>query len=204
MHLVDISLQSRDSDLLLSVPNVDLPKPPNKPNSPPSSPSMGVKSCIVDSGTTDTYFSQTIANDFKAIFKRLSGIVYTNDNIALTNEALKKLPNIVLTFQSAATSAAGGATSEDPSEGPSRATSEKATSSPGATSPAAGGASTFQLLMPWTSYVDSVGDGKYAFRIYLNEPGGFLLGANFMNGYNIIFDADGGRYEYTAYSVYSV
>ena len=146
---------------------------------------MGVKSCIVDSGTTDTYFSQTIANDFKAIFKRLSGIVYTNDNIALTNEALKKLPNIVLTFQSAATS-------EDPSESPSRAMSA-----------AGGGASTFQLLMPWTSYVDSVGDGKYAFRIYLNEPGGFLLGANFMNGYNIIFDADGGRYEYTAYNAYN-
>ena len=182
MHLVDISLQSRDSDLLLSIPNVDLPKLPSKPNSPPSSPSpsMGVKSCIVDSGTTDTYFSQTIANDFKAIFKRLSGIVYTNDNIALTNEALKKLPNIVLTFQSAATSAAvTHATSEDSSR---------------ATSAAGGGTSTFQLLMPWTSYVDSVGDGKYAFRIYLNEPGGFLLGANFMNGYNIIFDADGGRY----------
>lgn len=33
--------------------------------------------------------------------------------------------------------------------------------------------------------------GKYAFRIYLSEGQGVVLGANFMNGYNIIFDSDG-------------
>lgn len=48
----------------------------------------------------------------------------------------------------------------------------------------------FTIVMPWTSYVDSVGGGKYAFRIYLTEPTGTVLGANFMNGYNIIFDPD--------------
>jgi hypothetical protein len=47
--------------------------------------------------------------------------------------------------------------------------------------------------MPWTSYVDSVGGGKYAFRIYLSEGQGVVLGANFMNGYNIIFDPDGSK-----------
>jgi hypothetical protein len=48
---------------------------------------------------------------------------------------------------------------------------------------------TFSIEMPWSSYVDSVGGGKYAFRVYLTEGSGTVLGANFMNGYNIIFDS---------------
>lgn len=51
----------------------------------------------------------------------------------------------------------------------------------------------FNILMPWTSYVDSVGGGKYAFRIYLSEGQGVVLGANFMTGYNIIFDQEAGK-----------
>lgn len=47
--------------------------------------------------------------------------------------------------------------------------------------------------MRWSSYVDSVGNGKYAFRIYLTEGQGVVLGANFMNNHNIIFDPDGER-----------
>jgi hypothetical protein len=47
--------------------------------------------------------------------------------------------------------------------------------------------------MPWTNYVDSVGGGKYAFRVYLTEGTGSVLGANFMNGYNVIFDAENNR-----------
>ena len=52
---------------------------------------------------------------------------------------------------------------------------------------------TFEVLMPWTNYVDSVGGGKYAFRIYLTEGSGSVLGANFMAGYNVVFDYDGQR-----------
>ncbi len=52
---------------------------------------------------------------------------------------------------------------------------------------------TFQITMPWSSYVDSVGGGKYAFRIYLTEGSGTVLGANFMNNYNVIFDPDNNR-----------
>ena len=36
--------------------------------------------------------------------------------------------------------------------------------------------------------MDSVGGGKYAFRIYLTEGAGTILGANFMTGMNVIFD----------------
>ena len=46
----------------------------------------------------------------------------------------------------------------------------------------------FTILMPWTNYVDSVGGGKYAFRIYLTEGSGIVLGANFMTGMDVVFD----------------
>lgn len=49
---------------------------------------------------------------------------------------------------------------------------------------------TFDVVMPWTNYIDKVGEGKFAFRIYLTEGSGAVLGANFMNGYNVIFDHD--------------
>ena len=51
----------------------------------------------------------------------------------------------------------------------------------------------FEVSMPWNNYVDSVGGGKYAFRIYLTENSGAVLGANFMSGYNVIFDVDGAK-----------
>ena len=37
-------------------------------------------------------------------------------------------------------------------------------------------------------YVDSVGGGKYAFRVYVSENSGAILGANFMKEMNVIFD----------------
>jgi hypothetical protein len=46
----------------------------------------------------------------------------------------------------------------------------------------------FDVVMPFTNYIDKVGDQTYAFRIYLTEGQGAVLGANFMNGYNVIFD----------------
>eukprot|EP01006_Ploeotia_vitrea_P032593 TRINITY_DN64783_c3_g1_i1.p1 TRINITY_DN64783_c3_g1~~TRINITY_DN64783_c3_g1_i1.p1 ORF type:complete len:591 (+),score=-27.31 TRINITY_DN64783_c3_g1_i1:901-2673(+) len=51
----------------------------------------------------------------------------------------------------------------------------------------------FRVNMPWTNYVDSVGNNKYAFRVYLSEGSGAVLGANFMNGMNVIFDRDKNR-----------
>jgi hypothetical protein len=51
----------------------------------------------------------------------------------------------------------------------------------------------FSVTMPWTNYVDNVGGDKYAFRVYLTEGSGSVLGANFMNNYNVIFDRDNNR-----------
>jgi hypothetical protein len=40
----------------------------------------------------------------------------------------------------------------------------------------------FDISMPWSSYMDAVGGGKYTARVYLTEGSGAVLGANFMNG----------------------
>ena len=47
-----------------------------------------------------------------------------------------------------------------------------------------------ELIMPASHYMDDLSNSKYAFRIYLTEASGGVLGANVMNGYNIIFDQD--------------
>jgi Eukaryotic aspartyl protease len=44
-----------------------------------------------------------------------------------------------------------------------------------------------------SSYMERLGDGKFAFRIYLTESAGAILGANVMNNHNVIFDIDNKR-----------
>ena len=44
-----------------------------------------------------------------------------------------------------------------------------------------------------SSYVENLGDGVHAFRIYLTEASGAILGANLMNDHNVIFDIDSRR-----------
>ncbi len=51
----------------------------------------------------------------------------------------------------------------------------------------------FDVVMPWNNYVDKVGTDLYAFRVYLTEGSGAVLGANFMDGYNVIFDKSNKR-----------
>jgi hypothetical protein len=58
----------------------------------------------------------------------------------------------------------------------------------------ANGSKTFvDIECPPTSYMEAFKGNKYSARIYLTEDSGAVLGANFMNGYNVIFDADNYR-----------
>lgn len=50
-----------------------------------------------------------------------------------------------------------------------------------------------ELVLPSSSYVDNLGGGKYAFRIYFQDDTGVVLGGNFFLEKNIIFDADNQR-----------
>jgi hypothetical protein len=49
------------------------------------------------------------------------------------------------------------------------------------------------IRMPYTNIVDSDGGGAYTYKVLLTEGSGTVLGANFMTGYNMIFDVDGRR-----------
>lgn len=49
-----------------------------------------------------------------------------------------------------------------------------------------------EIAMPVANYVDSVGENKYSFRIFLSDETGTILGSNFLNGYNTVFDVDRG------------
>lgn len=147
LSLVDISLSERASTRLTKVPGVtDIMT------------NQG-KHCIVDSGTTDTYFPVAIQKQFIETFSKITGINYSADTVTLTDAQVAKIPNIIFTFES-----------------------YHETDN-----------STFSVMMPWTNYLDAVGGNKYTFRIYLSELNNVLLGANFMNGLNVIFDSDNNR-----------
>jgi hypothetical protein len=55
------------------------------------------------------------------------------------------------------------------------------------------GGAPVEIECPPSSYAENVGGGKYAFRIYLTEPTGAVLGANFMTNHNVVFDIDNRR-----------
>jgi Eukaryotic aspartyl protease len=130
----------------------------------PSSISIGVsvevlngpsqKGVIVDSGTTDTYLPQAAKRQFEDLFKKISGIPYSNNNIALKKSQIESLPTMIMKLE--------GLDGQGPVE----------------------------IEMPPSSYMENLGGGKYAFRIYLTEASGAVLGANFMNDQNVIFDID--------------
>lgn len=50
-----------------------------------------------------------------------------------------------------------------------------------------------EIVMTPSNYMETVSEGRYVFRVYLNENAGAVLGANFMNNHNIIFDVDSNR-----------
>ena len=48
-------------------------------------------------------------------------------------------------------------------------------------------------IMPWTSLCEQLHDGRYAMRVYFQDGEGAVLGANFMQNHNIIFDVENNR-----------
>jgi len=52
----------------------------------------------------------------------------------------------------------------------------------------------FEVTMAWSALADGpLKNGGYAMRVYFQDGDGAVLGANFMNNHNVIFDVDGGR-----------
>lgn len=115
------------------------------------------KGAIIDSGTTDTYLPEVVAQRFKNTLKAMTGLTYTEKDFDLDAATIAKMPDIVFKIFA----------------GP--------------------GKPNVEVVMKWTDYIDKVDDGKYNFRVYLTEKDGVVLGANFMQGHNIVFDTENKR-----------
>ena len=122
------------------------------------------KGAIIDSGTTDTYLPASSLHNFAALFRIISGVTYSNGKRDLTRQEYDSLPTVIYCLED---------------------TDGK----------------TMHIESPPSSYTETItrtgfsitAQPRYAFRIYPTEPSGTVLGANFMLGYNVIFDYDGRR-----------
>lgn len=140
---------------------------------------LGKPSAVVDSGTTDTYLPASVAAQFAAALKKVTdGLDFKAKEWKLTKAQLSQLPSIVFRLQAT---------------GP---VAEAAVAQQGNNSaiPTYGPGTVVDVVMPWTSYLDNVGDNLYSARIGFTEArGSVVLGSNFMTGYNVIFDSENKR-----------
>jgi hypothetical protein len=136
---------------------------------------------IVDSGTTDTYFTRRIATAFNNAFKELTGKDYKNSSMKLTKTELDSYPTILLQLVGDETMntqvrdhhehVVGLADVVDP-EFPNDVI----------------------LAVPPSHYFEYDDHSKkYVPRFYTDEGSGSVLGANSMMGHDIFFDIDNKR-----------
>jgi hypothetical protein len=133
---------------------------------------------IVDSGTTDTYFSRVIDGPFKQIWKELTGNDYNHSPISITDAEIAALPTIILVLSAYEGSAVGDEPKGNPDTVPGYA---------GTTG--IGNPRDVVLAIPAAHYLEYDPDiGKYVPRFYTDEGGGSVLGANAMMGHDVFFD----------------
>jgi hypothetical protein len=136
---------------------------------------------ILDSGTTDTYFTRRIATEFSDAFKELTGKKYTHKGLKLTKKELDRFPTIIIQMVGEETmnkqvrgekaNVVGLADVIDP-EHPNDVI----------------------LAIPPSHYFEYNDDvDTYETRFYTDEGGGSVLGANSMMGHDIFFDVDNNR-----------
>jgi len=124
------------------------------------------KGAIIDSGSTDTFLPKAIVTFFRRLLSK-----YAGTDISLGPFTLPSGVNSE-TFRKAL---------------PTFVFSLKAAPTDKDSS------SSIEILMPPGRYLESVGTDKYQLSIYATESEGMVLGANFMTGYNVIFDSDKNR-----------
>ena len=143
--------------------------------------SLNHGNCIVDSGTTDTYFTRTISKEFHAAYKQLTGgQTFSHSGLHLTHDELLALPTILIQLAGYednnklhpnAKEVPGFAVDVDPDH-----------------------PYDIILAIPPTHYMEyDDKTKKYVSRFYPDEGGGSVLGANAMMGHDVFFDIDGGK-----------
>ena len=142
-------------------------------------------SAIVDSGTTDTYFSRSLKRAFELAFKDLTGgTTYTHADVSLSEEQLHQLPTILIQL------AGDVALNQAIAEGNK------------ASSVVVGLAGDLDpnhpydvvLAIPASHYYEyNDDDNTYTARFYVDNGGNNVIGANAMMGHEVFFDVDNDR-----------
>jgi len=136
---------------------------------------------IVDSGTTDTYFTRKAASVFKAAFEKMTGKQYNHEAVSLTEEELNQYPTIL--FQITGDIEFNQGLYKNPKDvvGLAKALDPD---------------NPFDIILalPPQHYMEfDDSKGKYVARFYLDEANGGVLGANVMMGHDVYFDVDNQR-----------
>jgi hypothetical protein len=140
---------------------------------------------IVDSGTTDTYINSNVQPGFVKIWREVTGMEYSHGPVYLTQAQLKRLPTLLVQMQAI-------------NEGPLYGSPSSIT----AIQPVIGQAGYLDtdrwtdllLAIPATNYMEYSPTLKvYTSRLFFTETRGGVLGANAMQGHNVLFDWQHGR-----------
>jgi Xylanase inhibitor N-terminal len=138
---------------------------------------------IVDSGTTDTYFSSSFAEPFMAAWKEMMGTEYNTNPIDLTAEELnEKMPTILFQLHGSIDA--------------NKVVQERDGSTGTVVSGLAGDVDPNNpydviLAIPPSHYFEYNDDiKKYESRFFVNDQSGGVLGANAMMGHDVYFDVD--------------
>jgi len=140
---------------------------------------------IVDSGTTDTYFTSALGPHFKAMWKELMGEAYTHSPKSLTPQQIDAMPTIILIMQGYEGDAVGDEANGDPNS---------VAGYVGDVGELSSNPKDIVLAIPAAHYMEYDPDnGKYVARFYTEESSGSVLGANAMMGHDVFFDIARGR-----------
>lgn len=139
------------------------------------------KGVIIDSGTTDTYLHESLAEPFLKMWRDLTGRPYSNMPIRLTQSELLNLPTILIQLMPYS------------EFGPSNTNQGDYFGLVGsALDPNA--PRDVLLALPANYYMEySPSKDVYTSRIYFTESEGGVLGANSLMGRNIMFDWENGK-----------
>jgi len=125
------------------------------------------KGAIIDSGSTDTFLPKAITDVFGAALIKYAGIDISQGPFSLP-------PDVgVEKFRKSLPSFVFSLQSAD--------LSSDSLSAP------------VEVVIPPGRYLESVGTDKYQLSVYATEAEGMVLGANFISGYNVIFDSEKNR-----------
>lgn len=144
--------------------------------------SLNYGNVIVDSGTTDTYFTKRISGQFRKVYEEMTGLKYHHRGVDLTDEQLNNLPTILVQM-AGDVSTNTKLFSKDPT---------KVVGLAGVVDP--DHPYDVLLAIPPSHYMEwDDKTRKYVARFYDDEGRGSVLGANAMMGHDVFFDVDAQR-----------